>query len=144
MIKPAVGNLDLLIDQELMHPAEAADNKFTSFVAGGEDEKSGAELLEDPKFDTLLELAPKKANWDLKRDVSKQMDLLEKRTKRAIVELLRMKIQQEESSDDSDSDDSDSDDSDSDSEEEKDNSALARAVMERELGDDDSDSDDDE
>jgi len=33
-------------------------------------------------------LAPKKPNWDLKRDVEKKLEVLEKRTQRAIVKLL--------------------------------------------------------
>jgi coiled-coil domain-containing protein 12 len=32
---------------------------------------------------------PKKANWDLRRDVEKKMEKLEKRTQRAMVELMR-------------------------------------------------------
>ncbi|KAJ5073071.1 pre-mRNA-splicing factor cwf18 [Anaeramoeba ignava] len=34
----------------------------------------------------LLELIPKKINWDLKRDVEKKLNKLEKRTQRAISE----------------------------------------------------------
>lgn len=32
---------------------------------------------------------PKKANWDLRRDVEKKMERLEKRTQRAMIELMR-------------------------------------------------------
>ncbi|CAM9362962.1 unnamed protein product [Choristocarpus tenellus] len=39
-----------------------------------------------------LNIAPKKANWDLKRDVEKKMEKLNRRTQRAIVELLRERI----------------------------------------------------
>ena len=37
----------------------------------------------------LLNLAPKKPNWDLKRDLSRQLARTEKKTKRAIAELIR-------------------------------------------------------
>ena len=37
----------------------------------------------------LANVMPKKANWDLKRDVEKKMEKLEKRTQRAMVELMR-------------------------------------------------------
>ncbi len=37
----------------------------------------------------LVNIAPKKANWDLKRDVQPRLDKLERRTQRAILELLQ-------------------------------------------------------
>ncbi len=37
----------------------------------------------------LLSAAPKKANWDLRRDVAKKLEKLEKRTQRAMIELMR-------------------------------------------------------
>jgi len=37
---------------------------------------------------SLLSLAPKKPNWDLKRDVAKKLEKLDRRTQRAIAELL--------------------------------------------------------
>jgi coiled-coil domain-containing protein 12 len=39
--------------------------------------------------------APKKVNWDLKRDVAKKMNRLERRTQKAVVELLRLRLEQE-------------------------------------------------
>lgn len=50
-------------------------------------------------------LMPNKINWDLKRGVEKRLADLEKRTEKAIIELLREKLEAEESTDD-DSDDS--------------------------------------
>lgn len=35
-----------------------------------------------------MNLAPKKPNWDLKRDVEKKLAKLDKRTKKAIIEIL--------------------------------------------------------
>jgi coiled-coil domain-containing protein 12 len=40
-------------------------------------------------------VAPKKANWDLKRDIQPKLDKLEKRTQKAIVQLLKERLQQE-------------------------------------------------
>ena len=34
-------------------------------------------------------MAPKKANWDLKRDIEKKLDKLERRTQRAILETMQ-------------------------------------------------------
>ena len=38
----------------------------------------------------VITLAPKKPNWDLKRDTAKKLDKLERRTQRAIYDLLSM------------------------------------------------------
>jgi len=40
----------------------------------------------------LLSLAPRKPDWDLKRDVEKKLKRLEKRTARAIAELTRERL----------------------------------------------------
>lgn len=39
--------------------------------------------------------APKKVNWDLKRDISKKLNRLERRTQKSVVELLRLRLEQE-------------------------------------------------
>jgi len=40
----------------------------------------------------LANLAPRKIDWDLKRNIQKKVDKLEKRTQRAIAELIRDRI----------------------------------------------------
>ena len=44
---------------------------------------------------SITAVATKKVNWDLKRDVQLRLDRLEKRTQRAIVELLRERLERE-------------------------------------------------
>eukprot|EP00210_Caulerpa_lentillifera_P004608 g4394.t1 len=39
--------------------------------------------LDNP--DLVMDVAPKKANWDLKRDVEEKLELLERRTQRALI-----------------------------------------------------------
>lgn len=39
--------------------------------------------------DVLASVAPKKANWDLKREIGPKLDKLERRTQRAMVQLLQ-------------------------------------------------------
>merc|ERR1711865_805335 len=39
-----------------------------------------------------LNIQPRKANWDLKRDVGMKLEKLKKRTERAILELVREKL----------------------------------------------------
>lgn len=45
----------------------------------------------------LSSLAPRKPDWDLKRDVAKKLEKLDKRTKRAIAELIRERLCQNSS-----------------------------------------------
>ncbi|GAB0092787.1 coiled-coil domain-containing protein 12 [Sergentomyia squamirostris] len=40
----------------------------------------------------IANLAPRKPDWDLKRDVAKKLDILERRTQKAIAELIRERL----------------------------------------------------
>lgn len=40
-------------------------------------------------------MAPKKANWDLKRDIADRLDKLERRTQRAIVKIMQQQEAEE-------------------------------------------------
>lgn len=42
----------------------------------------------------ITNLAPRKPDWDLKRDVAKKLEKLEKRTQKAIAELIRERLKQ--------------------------------------------------
>lgn len=50
-------------------------------------EQEGAE--EEEEEEEELTLAPKRANWDIERDIAPMLKKLEKRTQHAIVEILR-------------------------------------------------------
>ena len=52
---------------------------------------------------------PNKVNWDLKRGVEKRLALLEKRTQKALIELLREKLDAEESTEEDSDESNDSD-----------------------------------
>jgi len=43
----------------------------------------------------LFKLAPRKPDWDLKRDIQKKLDKLEKRTQHAIAEIIRKRLKEE-------------------------------------------------
>lgn len=49
-------------------------------------------LLQETQDEEELNIAPKKANWDLKRDVEKKLEKLNRRTQRAIVEIIRERM----------------------------------------------------
>lgn len=42
----------------------------------------------------ITNLAPRKPDWDLKRDVAKKLEKLERRTQKAIAELIRERLKQ--------------------------------------------------
>lgn len=42
----------------------------------------------------LGNLAPRKVDWDLKRDINKKLEKLERRTQRAIAELIRERLKE--------------------------------------------------
>jgi coiled-coil domain-containing protein 12 len=56
--------------------------KFEDLVAETPLETNGAE-------DPIVSIAPKKPNSDLRRDVAKKLEKLERRTQRAIIELMQ-------------------------------------------------------
>uniref|UniRef100_A0A915B8K0 Coiled-coil domain-containing protein 12 n=1 Tax=Parascaris univalens TaxID=6257 RepID=A0A915B8K0_PARUN len=61
-------------------------------------EKEIGEQLADTEDTNVIEqvdistLAPRKVDWDLKRDVAERMEKLERRTQRAIAELIRRRL----------------------------------------------------
>eukprot|EP00533_Pseudo-nitzschia_delicatissima_P008935 CAMPEP_0116086840 /NCGR_PEP_ID=MMETSP0327-20121206/5062_1 /TAXON_ID=44447 /ORGANISM="Pseudo-nitzschia delicatissima, Strain B596" /LENGTH=175 /DNA_ID=CAMNT_0003577903 /DNA_START=41 /DNA_END=568 /DNA_ORIENTATION=+ len=60
-----------------------------------------AEAKQDPvaaaptAANTVATMAPKKINWDLKRDISDKLAKLEKRTQKAIVRILKERLESE-------------------------------------------------
>ncbi|KAG2505797.1 hypothetical protein JM16_009127 [Phytophthora kernoviae] len=62
---------------------------------------------EDESEDELLNLAPKRANWDMERDIAPMLRKLERRTQHAIVEILREKMAAEQEEEEDDDDDGD-------------------------------------
>lgn len=53
-----------------------------------------AEAAEKQKEEVdLFNLAPKKPNWDLKRDVEKKLEKLDRKTQRAIYEIIRQRLE---------------------------------------------------
>ncbi|XP_053947157.1 coiled-coil domain-containing protein 12 [Anastrepha ludens] len=58
------------------------------------------ELLQQPMIIDEIDianLAPRKPDWDLKRDVSKKLERLERRTQKAIAELIRERLKTNQS-----------------------------------------------
>ena len=47
------------------------------------------QLTHSSEQDEILGVAPKKANWDLKRDVATKLKKLERRTQESMIKLMR-------------------------------------------------------
>ncbi|XP_048730639.1 coiled-coil domain-containing protein 12-like [Ostrea edulis] len=66
-------------------PSDVTDKIKSHLEAATED--TGIEEVD------LINLAPRKPDWDLKRDVAKKLEKLERKTQRAIAELIRERLQ---------------------------------------------------
>lgn len=70
-------------DDKITHEKTAVANppKYEQPVVEGDADVEGEELL--------LSVAPKKPNWDLRRDVEPKLAKLERRTQRAMIQLMQ-------------------------------------------------------
>ena len=72
------------------------DAALTLQQQDGNDTLSGPNNVVDGSSQiSVTAIAPKKVNWDLKRDIAKKLNKLEKRTQKAIVELLKERMERE-------------------------------------------------
>ncbi|KAJ0403341.1 hypothetical protein ATCC90586_004847 [Pythium insidiosum] len=67
----------------------------------------------------VLNLAPKRANWDIERDIAPMLKKLERRTQHAIVEILREKMATEQQDADGSEDEGDDEDEEEEEEDEQ-------------------------
>ncbi|KAG3117284.1 hypothetical protein PI124_g3434 [Phytophthora idaei] len=81
---------------------DAKSEDLVEKVAQVQEEDAKTEYESD---DELLNLAPKRANWDMERDIAPMLRKLERRTQHAIVEILREKLAAEQQEEDSNDDD---------------------------------------
>jgi coiled-coil domain-containing protein 12 len=72
-------------------------------------EAAGQNVGEAGGWSKVIPISTKKVNWDLKRGIQHKMDRLERRTQKAIVELLRERLEQEARENGGGGDDSDLD-----------------------------------
>lgn len=82
-------NLNMRFRNYLPHDKQLQEGKLAPPVLPKfEDPVATEPPAEDNKEDPFLNIAPKKPNWDLRRDVQKKLDKLEKRTQKAIFQLM--------------------------------------------------------
>lgn len=83
---PKLGFEQAPIEGQVTLEDQAAEIAQATAEAAKEDE-------EDDKPIDLFKLQPKKANWDLKRDLNEKMKVLDVRTENAIARLVRQRIE---------------------------------------------------
>lgn len=87
-----------------IQPAEPLDVRFRSYIPRDDqlmskklppaplpkfEEPVAAQPILDALEDPVTAIAPRKPNWDLRRDVAKRLAKLERRTQRAMIHLMR-------------------------------------------------------
>ena len=88
-------------------PAAAPTSKSMMQDALAETKRSTAIPSRTAATADVTTMAPKKINWDLKRDIQPKLDKLERRTQKAIVEMLKERLELEAAKEMDDDDDSD-------------------------------------
>ncbi|XP_033105818.1 coiled-coil domain-containing protein 12-like [Anneissia japonica] len=91
IIKPVFKNYqpadEVLLENKLADPALPSVEEHIA------DQLSAGKPVPVVQEVDIMNLAPRKPDWDLKRDVAKKLQRLERRTQRAIAELIRERIQ---------------------------------------------------
>ncbi|KAJ8524107.1 hypothetical protein ON010_g17012 [Phytophthora cinnamomi] len=99
--------------------ADQPDEKAQGLVEKVANAQEEDAKTEDESDDELLNLAPKRANWDMERDIAPMLRKLERRTQHAIVEILREKLAAEQQEEDDEDDDEDEEEGDEEAEDEE-------------------------
>lgn len=95
-------NLPLPADISLIHSNEPDGEKDTTELANTDVISKITNEIDTLKTPIIIEeidlqnLAPRKPDWDLKRDVAKKLEILERRTQRAIAEIIRERLRSNE------------------------------------------------
>ncbi|OVA07409.1 mRNA splicing factor [Macleaya cordata] len=90
-------NLNMKFRNYLPHDKQLQEGKLAPPVLPQFEDPIAAapppsEQIEDP----FVNIAPKKPNWDLRRDIQKKLDKLERRTQKAIIQLAEEQAKQNE------------------------------------------------
>ncbi|KAJ6841256.1 coiled-coil domain-containing protein 12 [Iris pallida] len=88
--------LNMKFRNYLPHDKELQEGKLAPAVLPKfEDPVAAAPLTSEDMEDPFVNIAPKKPNWDLRRDVQKRLDKLERRTMKAIYQLMQEEKEKE-------------------------------------------------
>nr|CAD1830720.1 unnamed protein product [Ananas comosus var. bracteatus] len=80
----------------LPHDKQLQEGKLAPVVLSKfEDPIATAPIVPEKTEDPFMNIAPKKPNWDLRRDVQKKLDKLERRTQKALYQLMLQEKEKE-------------------------------------------------
>jgi coiled-coil domain-containing protein 12 len=87
-------------------PPKSALEQALAKTSAESRQAAGQTEANDGSWSAITPVISKKVNWDLKRDIADKMEKLERRTQKAIVEMLRGRLEREaaEGGEDGDSD----------------------------------------
>ncbi|XP_056635362.1 coiled-coil domain-containing protein 12 [Diorhabda sublineata] len=101
---------DLPLPKPLFRSYKPLNNDLNDYTIEpadpGDVTKEVEDQLESAKSSVVIDqldvtsLAPRKPDWDLKRDVSKKLEKLEKQTQKAIAELIRERLKESKQTED--------------------------------------------
>ncbi|XP_057862048.2 uncharacterized protein LOC131070500 [Cryptomeria japonica] len=84
------GKLDMKFRNYLPRDKKLQENRIAPpALPKFDDPVATAPPISNGTEDPIVNIAPKKPNWDLRRDVQKKLDKLDRRTQRAIIELMQ-------------------------------------------------------
>ncbi|KAK6931984.1 mRNA splicing factor Cwf18-like [Dillenia turbinata] len=81
-------NVNMKFRNYLPHDKELQEGKVAPPVLPKFEDPVASAPPQEEEQDPFLNIAPKKPNWDLRRDVQKKLDKLEKRTQKAMFKLM--------------------------------------------------------
>ncbi|KAL1340084.1 hypothetical protein AAHE18_U092300 [Arachis hypogaea] len=89
-------NLSMKFRNYVPHDKELQEGKLAPAVLPKFEDPAAPAPPPDTTEDPFLNIAPKKPNWDLRRDVQKKLDKLEKRTQKALYKLMEEQEKQKQ------------------------------------------------
>ncbi|KAL1341817.1 hypothetical protein HN51_028371 [Arachis hypogaea] len=89
-------NLSMKFRNYVPHDKELQEGKLAPAVLPKFEDPAAPAPPPDTTEDPFLSIAPKKPNWDLRRDVQKKLDKLEKRTQKALYKLMEEQEKQKQ------------------------------------------------
>ncbi|KAG2664288.1 hypothetical protein I3843_16G072200 [Carya illinoinensis] len=93
-------NLNMKFRNYVPHDKQLQDGKLAPPVLPKFEDPVAAAPPPSENEDPFVNIAPKKPNWDLRRDVQKKLDKLERRTQKALYELMEEEEKQKQLAED--------------------------------------------
>ena len=94
---PKQASTDVTNEEQPVEEALTLEEEAEAILEASLSTQENAGSLPQPI--SLTELAPRRANWDLKRDLQRKLEVLEEQTQAAILELVQQRIRSQPEAD---------------------------------------------